>query len=253
MLLGLLKQLGGLHCFLLKILAVGDETDWVHNFLVIEKHTSDLSCCLTENLGNSWIDAVADFLTALSRLQSHKALNFRIGGLLLLIHLLLHSHLRRNLLSLSWPIVLLTLTRHVTIATSPIIIKSTTLTAAIRSLIAILTRMASTVANILRAVHLSLSAREHTPQEVLLNLIEATLFTLLLKLLCRHPELDGKGSATKRCRLIESLDCALSMFNVLIEHEVFLVSSLRVKILSLAKFDRDDWANLFKMALDLLF
>ena len=99
---------------------------------------------------------------------------------------------------MSWPIVLLTLTRHVTIATSPIIIKPTTLTAAIRSLIAILTWMASTIADILRTVHLSLCTREHTPQEVLLNLIEAALFTLLLKLLCRHPELDGEGSATKR-------------------------------------------------------
>ena len=86
--------------------------------------------------------------------------------------------------------------------------------------------------------------------EVLLNLLEATLLTLLVQLLSGHPELDGERTGTEGSRLIETLDGALGTVDVLVEDKVLTVGSVRVEELALSQFDRNDGSELLEKISD---
>ena len=73
--------------------------------------------------------------------------------------------------------------------------------------------------------------------EVLLNLVEAALLTLLVQLLGGHPELDGEGAGAERCRLIEALNGTLGTFDVSVEDEILSVGCVGIKIFSLTQFN----------------
>ena len=71
----------------------------------------------------------------------------------------------------------------------------------------------------------------------MLNFLEAALLTLLVKLLCGHPELNRERASAEGGRLIEGLDCPLSTVDVFVEDEVLAVSSRGIEIFALAKLN----------------
>lgn len=66
----LLREQGpGLVRFLVEVLEVGDEADGINNALVVEKHASNLSSCVTVLSLDHLVDTVANLLASLRRVK----------------------------------------------------------------------------------------------------------------------------------------------------------------------------------------
>lgn len=63
------------------------------------------------------------------------------------------------------------------------------------------------------------------------------LLSLLLELLCGHPELYGQGASAERSRLVEGLNGALCVLDILVKNEVLLIGGRRVIVLTLAQLN----------------
>ena len=70
--------------------------------------------------------------------------------------------------------------------------------------------------------------------EILLDLLETSLFSLSVQLGRTLPELNTQGSSTEWSRLVELLDSSLSSFDVFEEHEVLSVGSGWIEVFALA-------------------
>ena len=70
--------------------------------------------------------------------------------------------------------------------------------------------------------------------EILLNLLETSLFPLSMQLGGTLPELNTQGSSTEGSRLIELLDSSLSSFDVFEENEILSIGGRWIEVFALA-------------------
>lgn len=167
----------------------------------------------------------------------------------LLLHLLLVDHALRHL-TLSGLLLLHLVTIAVVALSSLSSVGATTIVVVVISfvLVAARTLVPLTLVIILTVVVVAVALHTFTGlsangmlvevlHEVLLNLVEAALLTLLVQLLGGHPELDGEGAGAERCRLIEALNGTLGTFDVSVEDEILSVGCVGIKIFSLTQFN----------------
>ena len=217
----LLEEGPGLVSLLLQVLEVGDQLNGVNDSVVVKEHASDLASGVTVLSLDVSVDAVADFLAALSGLHSLKTLE--VNGLRL-GHLLLHGHLSLvrghlgvrshsdgvdGLLLLRNVAVTATLTGRALAAA--VVLELTTALAVVALLVARGTIVVVVVATltvatwctttvltaVLHVVAVERSLGKEALHEVLLHLLEAALLALLVQLLGGHPELNGEGAGTE--------------------------------------------------------
>ena len=252
---------------LLKVLLVADELNRIDDLFVVKKHTSNFSSGLSILGLDKGVDRVSDLLTSIIGVHVHEALHVDGRHLLLLLHdlLLLHelSLIRSHtlgwlgvlrlarlllLLRLSLLVALATLAAAVVVSTSVIVkLAITTLSLVVSVVVLTVTVLALTLsleAAILEptlrvgsATHLRPSHKLQIFHEVLLHLLEATLFAFLVQLLGRHPELYAQSTGAKGSGLIEALNSLLCAINVFVEHEVLAVSCVWIEVFSLSQFD----------------
>ena len=73
-----------------------------------------------------------------------------------------------------------------------------------------------------------------------------------MQFLSRHPKLDGQGTGSERCRLVEALDGAFGVLDVTVEDKVLAVGGIGVEVLTLSELDGDDRADLLKQTYNFL-
>ena len=261
----LLKEGPGFEGLGLKVLVVSDEANRIDDTIVIKEHTSDLTGGLAILLLDDRVNVVANLLTAVSGLKTLDALEILLADkhlwLLLLLLLLLSGHhllLLEHLSLLSSHLACRLGLSHLRLVlrglvTLTAIILALVVVVAVVELTTLAVRALATLALVgtLRAVAVlaltahvlhtssSILSAEHVAKEILLNLLEAALLTLLVKFLGRHPELNGERARAKWSRLVESLDGSLGAVDVLVKDEVLTVGSSGVEVLALTEFDRN--------------
>ena len=262
----LLKEGPGFEGLCLQVLVVSDEADRIDDTIVIKEHTSDLTGGLAILLLDVRVNVVANLLTAVLSLKTLDALEILLADkhlwlllllllllsghhLLLLEHLsLLSSHLAGRLGLCHLRLVLRGLVTLTAIILALVVVVAVVelTTLAVRALATLALvgtlRAVAVLALAAHVLHTSSStvlSAEHVAKEILLDLLEAALLTLLVKFLGRHPELDGERARAKWSRLVESLDGSLGAVDVLVKDEVLTVGSSGVEVLTLTEFDRD--------------
>ena len=210
---------------LLQVLHVRNEADGVDDALVVEEHTRDLTGGLSVLLLDDLVDVVTDLLATLACFKVLDALDIiRVHQLLLLLHLLLSHHLlllgeelslvrghlsltmgccrlrlllgrnRSRLLLLLLGLIALAATTLAHVVSVATILEVASLAIALilltLTLIVIVGASAMLTLGLLYGAVLASLVSKDCAHKVLLYLLEATLLTLLVKLLSRHPELD---------------------------------------------------------------
>lgn len=201
-----------------------------------------------------------------------------VGLLLLLLLLLLHSHLLRHHHGILTAHVrsvellgVLTITAHslvaivlvhaaiVILVVATVVMLTPVLVVSVSSLaILVVVLVVSHTALVATLVVSSLSvvlhgasftaishvARIKALEEVLLDLLETFILPLLMEFGTWHPVLDIESSGSKRSGVVEFLDSFLGMLDIFEKNEVVAVRRVRVEILSLLHFDRNNWSAL---------
>ena len=202
----LLQKSPGLVSLLLQVLDVRNELDRVNNTVVVEEHTGDLSSGFTILLLDHTVNGVTNLLASLSWVHLSEALGIHLGESLLTKLLLLHgSNLLRGIcllhvahawlaLRLHVVAVTATLSHVVSTGTATVVEVFTALATTLATLVTtatLITTLALLLATVLHVLAVVLAGHVvEVLHEVLLDLVEATLLTLLMQLLGGHPELD---------------------------------------------------------------
>ena len=207
LLLLLLQKSPGLVSLLLQVIDVRNELDRVDNTVVVEEHTGDLSSGVTILLLDHTVDGVTNLLASLSWVHLREALSIYLGESLLAKLLLLHGskllrgiscllHVAHTWLALRLHVfaVTATLSHVVSTGTTTVVEVFTTLATTLATLVAtatLITTLALLLATVLHVLAVVLAGHVvEVLHEVLLDLVEATLLTLLMQLLGGHPELN---------------------------------------------------------------